>query len=170
MNRATLLVDGPRPAVRLERHLPGPPAIAWQSITDPGQLRFWFPCEVVVAGGRWEVGASITFQFPPELIDMTLTGEVLAVDEPHLLEFSWGEELLRFELSRGNGGTRLALVNELRETNAARNAAGWEGCLDRLAGLDPRPDLWRERFEEYAVAFEPELGPQDGPPAGYKGS
>jgi uncharacterized protein YndB with AHSA1/START domain len=170
MNRATLELGGSRPAVRLERRLPDPPAVAWQAITDPERLRSWFPCEVVVAGGRWEVGASISFPFPPEVIDMTLTGEVLAVDEPCLLEFSWSEETLRFELSAENGGTRLALVNELRESNAARNAAGWEGCLDRLAGLDPGPDAWRERFEEYAAAFEPELGPQDGPPAGYKGS
>ncbi|HEY3970373.1 MAG TPA: SRPBCC domain-containing protein [Solirubrobacteraceae bacterium] len=169
MNNATLLAGRARPAVRLERHLPDPPSVVWQAITDREQLRSWFPCDVVVAGGRWEVGAAISFPFPPEVIDMTLEGEVLAVDEPNALAFSWGEEILRFELSPADGGTRLVLIDELPAGIAARNAAGWDVCLDRLVGLDPSADAWRSRFETYVIAFEPELGPQEGPPAAYKG-
>lgn len=169
MNSGILLADDARPAVRLERHLPDPPSIVWLAITDREQLRSWFPCDVIVAGGQWKVGATITFRFPPEVIDMTLTGEVLAVDEPNALAFSWGDEILRFELSPADGGTNLVLVDELSANIAARNAAGWEVCLDRLAGLDPPPDAWRPRFEAYRVAFEPRLGPQEGSPAGYKG-
>jgi uncharacterized protein YndB with AHSA1/START domain len=169
MNSGTLLLDGARPSVRLERHLPDPPSVVWGAITEREQLRSWFPCDVVVAGGRWEVGAALTFQFPPDVIDMTLTGEVLAVDEPNYLAFTWGEETLRFELSEADAGTRLVLVDELPAGAAARSAAGWEVCLDRLAGLDPGPDSWQPRFDAYAAAFEPKLGPQEGPPAGYKG-
>jgi uncharacterized protein YndB with AHSA1/START domain len=169
MNSGMLLTDGVRPAVRLERHLPDPPSIVWLAITDREQLRSWFPCDVEVVGGQWKVGAAITFRFPPEVIDITLTGEVLAVDEPNALAFSWGDEILRFELSPTDGGTNLVLVNELSASIAARNAAGWEVCLDRLTGLDPPPDAWQPRFEAYRVAFEPTLGPQEGPPAGYKG-
>jgi hypothetical protein len=119
---------------------------------------------VIVDGGRWDVGATITFPFPPEVIDMTLTGEVLEVDEPNLLAFTWGEDTLRFELSPEEGGTRLVLVDELPAGSAARNAAGWEICLDRLAGLQPASDAWQPRFERYTAAFEPALGPQEGPP------
>jgi uncharacterized protein YndB with AHSA1/START domain len=169
MNDGTLLTDGSRPAVRLERHLEDPPSVVWRALTDREQLRSWFPCDVVVADGRWDVGATITFRFPPEVIDMTLTGRVLAVDEPNVLAYSWGEEILRFELSAEGGGTRLVLVDELPAGFAARNAAGWEVCLDRLAGLDPAPDAWRPRFEAYAAAFEPTLGHQEGPPDGYQG-
>lgn len=169
MNDGTLLTDRPRPAVRLERHLDDPPPVVWKALTDREQLRSWFPCDVDVAGGRWDVGAAITFRFRPEDIDMTLTGRVLEVDEPKVLAFSWGEEILRFELSAEDGGTRLVLVDELPAGFAARNAAGWEVCLDRLAGLDPGPDAWQPRFEAYAAAFEPALGTQEGPPAGYKG-
>ncbi|MGA2761599.1 MAG: hypothetical protein ABSF08_14925 [Candidatus Cybelea sp.] len=39
------------------------------------------PCDVIVTGGRWEPGAAITFLFPPEVIDITLAGQVLEVDE-----------------------------------------------------------------------------------------
>jgi hypothetical protein len=98
------------------------------------------------------------------VIDMTLTGEVLEVDEPNVLAFTWGEETLRFELAAEADGTRLVLIDELPPSAAARNAAGWDTCLDRLAGLDSSPDDWRPRFDAYAAAFAPVLGPQEGPP------
>jgi uncharacterized protein YndB with AHSA1/START domain len=166
---AHLITEGERPAVRLERHLPDPPKVVWQAITDREQLKSWFPCDVVVSGGIWRVGAAISFPFPSEVIDMTLTGEVLAVDEPTLLVFTWGEETLRFELTEHDGGTHLVLIDELPPGAAARNAAGWDECLDRLTGAVPAPDAWKTRFTRYSAAFEPALGPQEGPPAGYKG-
>lgn len=166
---ATLITDGARPAVRLERQLPDPPATVWGALTEREQLRSWFPCDVIVDGGEWVQGADITFPFPPEVIDMTLTGEVLEVDEPHVLAYTWGEDTLRFELSASDGGTRLVLINELASGSAARNAAGWDTCLDRLAGAEPVPDAWQPRFRAYAARFEPEVGPQEGPPAAYKG-
>ncbi len=169
MSDGTLLTGGARPAVRLERHLADPPPVVWQALTDREQLRSWFPCDVAVAGGQWVVGAPITFRFPPEVIDMTLTGEVLACDEPTTLAFTWGEDHIRFELSPENDGTRLVLVDELPADSAARNAAGWESCLDSLAGLHPEPDAWQQRFAAYSAAFEPTLGHQEGPPADYKG-
>jgi uncharacterized protein YndB with AHSA1/START domain len=169
MNDATLLTNRNQPAVRLERQLADPPAVVWQALTEREQLRSWFPCDVIVEGGAWEPGAAITFEFPPEVIDMTLTGEVLEVDEPNALAFTWGEEVLRFELTANDAGTRLVLTDEVPPSAAARNAAGWELCLDRLAGLEPAADAWRPRFEAYSAAFTPELGLQEGPPAGYKG-
>lgn len=168
MTDATLLTEGARPAVRLERELPDPPAIVWRALTEREQLRSWFPSDVIVDGGQWVPGAALTFPFPAEVIDLTLTGEVLEADEPNLLAFTWGEETLRFELSPQDGGTRLVLIDELPMKAAARNAAGWETCLDRLAGLEPSPDDWQPRFQAYAAAFEPQIGPQEGPPAGYK--
>jgi uncharacterized protein YndB with AHSA1/START domain len=169
MNQATLITDGARPAVRLERRLPDPPEVVWKAVTERDQLRAWFPCDVAVQGGRWEAGATITFRFPPEVIDMTLTGQVLEVDEEKLLVFTWGEEVLRFELSPDGSGTRFVLVDELSPSQAARNAAGWDECLDRLAGLGGDGPDWRARFDRYRADFEPSLGPQEGPPEGYKG-
>jgi uncharacterized protein YndB with AHSA1/START domain/mannose-6-phosphate isomerase-like protein (cupin superfamily) len=166
MTDATLLTDRARPALRLERHLPDPPTIVWQALTQRDQLRSWFPSDVVVQDGRWEVGNTITFEFPSEGSALTLSGEVLEVDEPQTLAFTWGEETLRFELAPDGAGTLLILVNELSAAAAARNAAGWEQCLDRLAGLEVAPDSWRPRFEAYTSLFTPTLGHQDGPPNG----
>lgn len=169
MNTGTLLTDGALPAVRLERRLPDPPQVVWRALTERSQLRSWFPCDVVLAGGEWEVGVSISFPFPPEVIDLTIVGEVLEVEEPTRLAFTWGKETLRFELTPFDSGTLLTLIDELPASIAARNGAGWETCLDRLAGLEPDPGAWREHFDAYVAAFESTLGPQDGPPAEYKG-
>lgn len=162
MTQAELRTDGARPAVRLERKLADPPAVVWQAITEREQLRAWFPCDVQVVGGVWEVGAAIAFDFGDKMSGMTLTGEVFAVDEPKLLAFSWGEERLRFELAPHGSGTHLVLTDELPADAAARNAAGWDECLDRLAGLEPGD--WKSRFDTYAATFEPLVGPQAGPP------
>ncbi len=164
MTDAKLLTDRARPAVRLERLLSDPPPVVWRALTEREQLRSWFPCDVIVSGGRWKIGAAITFPFP-DVIHPMLTGVVLEVDEPHALAFTWGDDTLRFELSPEGDGTRLVLIDELPPDSAARNAAGWEQCLDRLAGVEPAADGWQPRFERYAAAFAPALGPQQGRPA-----
>jgi uncharacterized protein YndB with AHSA1/START domain len=167
MSDVMLVTDRTRPAVRLERRLPDRPELVWAALTEREQLRTWFPCDVIV--DRWEPGAAISFVFSPELIDLTLGGEVLEVDEPRLLVFSWGEETLSFELAPDGGGTLLTLTDELPANAAARNAAGWESCLDRLAGIESPSDSWSLRFAAHARSFEPLIGHQDGPPSGYKG-
>ena len=57
------------------------------------------------------MGAAISFPFPPEAIDMTLAGTVLAVDEPKLLSYTWGDqETLRFELYPVDKGAGRAIT------------------------------------------------------------
>ena len=77
-----------------------------------------------------------------------------------------GEDVITFTLSRApDGGTVFVLTEELPAAHAARNAAGWDTCLDRMQpGTVGEP--WRRRFDRYVGSFEPVLGPQDGPPAG----
>jgi uncharacterized protein YndB with AHSA1/START domain len=184
------LVDGcANPAVRLERLLPDSPETVWLAITEREQLRSWFPCDVIVETGRWDVGAPIKFVFPPEVIEVELDGRVLVSDPPRKLAYTWGDEILSFELTPHDGGTLLVLIDELPPGIAARNAAGWELCLDRMSEadrppearpldarppearpLDARPpEAWKVLFDSYSAAFEPTLGPQEGPPAGYGG-
>jgi uncharacterized protein YndB with AHSA1/START domain len=169
MTDAIILTGSGRPTVRLERQLADPPSEVWQSLIDREQLHSWFPCDVIVEGGVWSVGAAISFPFPPDIIEMTLAGEVLEVVEPSRLAYTWGDDILRFELSESGGASHLVLDNELTASGAARNAAGWDECLDRLEHLTVKPDAWNVRFRKYQQEFEPILGPQEGPPDGYKG-
>ncbi len=171
MTEAKILAGGRRASLRLERHLSDPPEVVWRALTDRDELRSWFPCDVEVGGGSWRVGAAIVFRFPPEVMDMTLEGRILAVEEPKLLSYTWGDETLRFELSVEGTGTLLVLTDELSIEIAARNAAGWEQCLDLLARAEQPSGQpgWKDVFETYAAQFSPLLGPQAGPPADYKG-
>ncbi|HLK45033.1 MAG TPA: SRPBCC domain-containing protein [Acidimicrobiales bacterium] len=168
MTDGVLSTGGRRPTVRLERVLRDPPSVVWRALTEPDELAGWFPCGVRLdEGGSWSVGARLTFSFPATEVDLTLTGEVLEVDPPHVLAYTWGDDVLRFELAPEGAGTRLTLVNELDAAAAARNAAGWEVCLDRLEGVGEGAPWW-PRFEAYRSRFEPLLGvTQEGPPAGH---
>jgi uncharacterized protein YndB with AHSA1/START domain len=157
--------------VSLERHLETTSAELWSDLTDRDRLRSWFPCDVIVEGGAWRVEATISFPFPSDVIDMTLRGEVLQCEDEKRLSYTWGEDVLTFELHHHDAtSTTLVLRNELDAPSAARNAAGWDDCLDRLAGLPATPGAWTTHFDEYRQRFEGILGPQEGPPPGYKGT
>jgi uncharacterized protein YndB with AHSA1/START domain len=165
MTEATLLRAGARPILRCERHLPRPVDVVWRAVTDPAQMRAWFPTRIEV--GEWKTGARLTHFFDGHDID-PLPGMVLEWDPPHRVFFTWGTDTIGFELTPApDGGTIFVLTEELGASTAARNAAGWDACLDRLEnGADG--GSWKQRFDRYAAQFEPLLGHQDGPPDGYR--
>ena len=163
MTEATLLRTGSRPVLRFERHLPRAIEEVWTAVTDPVEMRSWFPTRIDIE--EWKVGADLTHHFDQDDID-PLPGTVLEWDPPRRVAFTWGNDTVAFELSTGpDGGTAFVLTEELSANHAARNAAGWDACLDRLQ-TGAESESWRPRFERYAANFEPILGHQDGPPAG----
>jgi uncharacterized protein YndB with AHSA1/START domain len=164
---ATLVCLDDLPAVRLVRRVEVPIEDLWREITERERLATWFPCDVIVDGGTWSPGRAITFPFPRDVIDLTLDGVVREVSPPHLLAFQWGDDELRLELQSAEGGTELVLTNVVAASCAARTAAGWEDCLDRLSRAESLTS-WRQRFDAYTRVFTPLLGPQEGPPSGYK--
>lgn len=164
MADATLLRAGDRPILRFERHLAKPVAVVWNAVTDPDEMRAWFPTRIEVA--EWKVGATLTHHFDEHDIE-PLPGTVLEWDPPCRVCFTWGTDTIGFELTATpDGGTTFVLTEELGASIAARNAAGWDACLDRLVhGDDGEP--WKVRFDHYVELFEPTLGHQDGPPDGF---
>lgn len=163
-SEATLTRTGERPVLRFERHLRHPVESVWRAVTDPVEMRSWFPTRIEI--DEWKVGAPLTHHFEGHGID-PLPGVVLDWDPPRRTRFTWGEDTIGFELTatRG-GGTTFVLTEELSANHAARNAAGWDSCLDRLEHGTERQS-WQERFERYVAVFEPVLGHQEGPPAEY---
>lgn len=162
MSEATLMASGEKPVLRFERFLPRPVEQVWRAVTDPDELRTWFPTRIEI--DRWEPGATLTHHFDGSSLP-PLPGKVLECAAPHRLVFTWGDDTIGFELAAVEGGTRFVLTEELAANHAARNAAGWEVCLERLVEGSVSTD-WNSRFERYSAEFEPVLGVQDGPPTG----
>jgi uncharacterized protein YndB with AHSA1/START domain len=161
MSEATLSSLGARPVIRLERHLPQWIDAAWTAATDPEEMRTWFPTRIEL--DEWRVGATLTHHFD-ELDVGPLSGTVIEWQPPHRVSFTWGEDSITIELSPvPNAGTTFVLTEELSAAHAARNAAGWESCLDRLQ-FQRESESWTTRFNRYVALFEPVLGHQDGPP------
>jgi uncharacterized protein YndB with AHSA1/START domain len=160
MREATLLSAGDRPVLRFERFLPRAVEDVWRAVTDPAELTAWFPTRIEL--DRWETGASLVHHFDDPTF-AALPGVVVACDPPRRLSFTWGDDTIGFELTPTDGGTMFVLTEELARTHVARNAAGWEVCLDRLVD-GVAEEGWQSRFERYTAVFEPELGPQEGPP------
>ena len=170
---ATLEKTASTPAytLSLTRRFGHPPEKVWRAVTERDLLKQWFPCDVV---GKWAVGEELEFVFPPEqsegIEDVDLQGEVLAVDEPRKLEFRWGRHELLFELEPDGDGCRFRLSERFNDKAwGARNAAGWEMCIENLdlilegAGIAKfAADVWRGKFDHYAEKFLDLVGPRGG--------
>jgi uncharacterized protein YndB with AHSA1/START domain len=158
-----------RSQLRFERTLPHSREKVWRALTEPEHLAAWFPTTIE---GERVAGAPLRFSFPNDEAP-PMEGEMITYDPPSVLEFRWGEDVVRFELAPNDGGSLLTLVDTLDEHGkAARDAAGWHVCLDVLdshlagaEGPEASSDQWKPLNDEYAERFGPEaatIGPPDG--------
>jgi uncharacterized protein YndB with AHSA1/START domain len=137
----TLESVGERWRLRFTRQLRHPAPKVWRAITEPEHLETWFP-----------------------------TGEVLAVEDGSVLEFRWGPDTIRLEIEPKDAGCTLTLTDTFDELGkAARDAAGWHECLDRLQDdlEGTTPPAWGERWAVVHPGYVAELGPEAsaiGPP------
>ncbi|MCD2185556.1 SRPBCC family protein [Actinomycetospora soli] len=168
MTTGTYLEIDARPALRFVREYPDPVERIWAAVSDPAELTAWFPARVAFPdGGSPTPGGTVTFTFAED--GDGGTGTVQAYDPPSLLVFTWDGDELRFEVTPLRTGSRLTFTTVLagRDT-AARNAAGWEVCLEALdAALTGRPQeapggatpAWRRHFDDYVAAGVPAGAP-----------
>ena len=126
------------------RDLRHEPRKVWAALTEPGQLTQWSP----YTADR-DLGST-----GPAALSMLDSGsagdggqpapmptEVLRAEPPTLLEYGWGGDVLRWELTATDAGTRLTLRHTVTDRDSVPMvAAGWHICLavaDRLLDGDP---------------------------------
>lgn len=170
--------DDGRYVLRFERHIAHPPERVWRALTEPDQLRQWFPTDIE---GERRPGAKIRFVFRedapraedmPELLEgdpEDLDGEFIEFDPPRLLAYTWGDEDLRWELEPTADGCRLVFTHGFTERSgiphpagprkkAARTAAGWDVSLAWFEALldhgdAPPENLWPSVYDRYVGKF-----------------
>jgi uncharacterized protein YndB with AHSA1/START domain len=155
MNGTLRTIDG-RNTLHFERHLHHPVEKVWRALTVADDLRQWFPA--AIEGAR-AVGAPLRFVFAGDAVPPT-EGAITAFEPPKLFEFTWGGELLRWELHPDAAGCVLHFTHTFKDrAGAASFAAGWHGCLDALGallagtpGTIMSPD-WVARHEVYTAQF-----------------
>jgi uncharacterized protein YndB with AHSA1/START domain len=135
---ATVVPDGDAWTLIFIRQLSHPPAAVWRALTDPAEIDRWAP--FAAARDLGTAGdTTLTVIDRDERVVMPAT--VLRAEAPRLLEYTWGEDRLRWELEPDGGGTRLTLRHTLsRRDTDAMVAAGWHLCfvvLARLLAGDP---------------------------------
>jgi uncharacterized protein YndB with AHSA1/START domain len=155
------------PVVRFERTFPHAVTQVWDAISDPDRLAMWFP--TTVEFDELHAGAPITFRFAEDRY-APMSGTFREVSAPERLVFTWGDDVLTFELEeRDSGGScRLSFTVALDSADkAARDAAGWDDCLDTLdtvvSGEAPerraQTETWRTRYDEYKRRGFPATAP-----------
>ncbi len=147
--------DG-RTVLRMERALGHPPEKVWRALTEPAELAGWFPAAVEL---DLRLDGKIEFTFPEGeddfIEDPDNTGVIRAYDPPRLLEFTWGTEIQRWELSPTDDGCLLTLTATYDDRpGSASFTAGWTICfdaLDRLLGGGQVPERDYAELHEHFV-------------------
>lgn len=113
--------------LRMQRTLAHPRIRVWEAITKPALLAGWFPAAVEMTP---QEDSEITFDSGD---GMVTHGVVRQVEPPDRLAFTWGEDLLAWELAEQGDLTVLIFTHTFADrAGAASFAAGWDACFDAL--------------------------------------
>lgn len=143
------------------RDLRQPPERVWAALTEPEQLAAWSP---YTADRNLGTTGEATLTMIDGETAVELPAEVRRVEPPVLLEYSWGADLLRWELAATGAGTRLTLRHTVEDRDwLAMGAAGWHLCLvvaehlldgepiAPIRGEDARNYGWDQLRDAYAA-------------------
>lgn len=159
--------DGEKWTLVLERELRHSPEKVWLALTDPAQLREWAPFDADGNLGTAGNTVKLTTVGAPAL-RVTET-KVMRADAPRMLEYTWGDFGMRWELKEFVGGTRLTLWTNIGNRFVAMGAAGWHICFDvlgqllegvpigRIVGPEAMKFDWQRLQAEYAEMFGVEV-------------
>ena len=145
----------------LRRRLRHPRPVVWSELTDPAQLAAWAPYTADRDLGH--TGETVLSMVDGSTT-VDLPAQVVRAEPPLLLEHSWGDDLLRWELEEDGAATLLTLRHTVGSKDwLARAAAGWHLCLavagrfldgvpvGPIVGEAARAHGWDELRDAYAA-------------------
>jgi uncharacterized protein YndB with AHSA1/START domain len=124
--------DGDKWTLVLVRELRHPPAKVWQALTDPAELREWAPFDADRSLASTGTVTLTTVGAPTPVVSES---RVTRAEAPKLLEYSWGDNEMRWQLEPLGAGTRLTLWHNIDRRYISMGAAGWHICIDVLDHL-----------------------------------
>jgi uncharacterized protein YndB with AHSA1/START domain len=160
----TCRLDGDRWTLVFVRLLRHSPEKVWAALTDPAHVGAWAPFTADRDLGR--VGDATLTMIDGDVAE-DLPASVTRAERPRLLEYTWGADLLRWELAAVATGTRLTLEHTVEDREwIPKVAAGWHLCLDvaerLLDGQPVKPIRGNEArnygWERLHDAYAEELG------------
>lgn len=151
------------------RELRHAPEVVWSALTDPAQLKQWAPFDAGRdLGGTGRAIITMAGGPPEETEEMQI--DVRIAERPKLLEYTWGTDLLRWELQATPQGTRLTLHHTVTDKSwLPKVCAGWHICLDvadrvlqgrpvgRIVGDEAKKHGW----DRLNAAYAQQLGVDD---------
>lgn len=141
---------------RFERHLKHSVEKVWASLTENDKLQKWFG-ELSIDDLR--EGGIIKFDMQDGTFEeMT----ILELKLHSVLEYTWGEDQVRFELYPEPNGCRLVLIEKINKLTdqSPKDLAGWHVCLNVIEAIldgqevGPRKTAWEELYKEYSKLIE----------------
>jgi uncharacterized protein YndB with AHSA1/START domain len=146
------------------RELRHPPDKVWAALTEPAQLAEWSP---FTSDRDLGTPGDATLTMIDGDVTQDLPANVMRAERPTVLEYSWGDDLLRWELAPAGAGTELTLRHTIADREfAPKAAAGWHLCLDvmehlldgepvgPIRGRDAMNHGWQELHDEYASVLD----------------
>ena len=136
------LVEDGRWTLVFVRRLRHAPEKVWRALTDPAQLAAWAP---FTADRNLDGAAEAKLPMIDGGDAADLVATINRAEPPTVLDYTWGEDRLRWDLEPVDGGTRLTLRHTMSGRDwLPKGAAGWHLCLavaDRLLAGTPVPPI-----------------------------
>ncbi len=131
-------------SIEVDQFLAQPPGRVWQALTDPALLARW----LMPNDFKPVIGHAFTFRtepVPQHGFDGVVHCELLALEPPRLIRFSWRSDILdtvvSWSLAPEEAGTRLLITHDgFDATDPGQRMAmgilggGWRGHLIRRLG------------------------------------